>query len=137
MPGGQRRYEIPVTATVADEKEERNAGAHFVQLIPVDESDEDMEVVQTIVEAQDGQYRFEFDTSEITPGDYYLIAGTDMDNDGAFCGPGEACAEYPFTGQLEPIEVTRTMNRQVTLETAFTRPVDTQADPGYRRTNDQ
>lgn len=135
--GGQRGYEIPVTANVADDQEERNAGAHFVQLIPVDEDDENMEVVQKIVEARGGQYRFEFDTSEITPGDYYLTAGTDMDNDGAFCGPGEACAEYPFTGQREPIEVTPTMNLNVTLETAFTRPVDTQADPGYRRINNQ
>lgn len=133
----QRSYEIPVTATIADPRAERNAGAHFVQLIPVDEGNDQLETVQKVVEADNGRYRFEFDTSDIEPGDYYLIAGTDMDNDGAFCGPGEACAEYPYTGQVEAIEVTQAMDLDVTLETAFTRPVDTQADPGYRRINDQ
>ncbi|MEQ6884258.1 S8 family serine peptidase [Salicola sp. Rm-C-2C1-2] len=133
----QRSYEIPVTATIADPLAERNAGAHFVQLTPVDEGNDQLKTIQKVVEAENGRYQFEFDTSDIKPGEYYLIAGTDMDSDGAFCGPGEACAEYPVTGQVEPIEVTQTMDLDVTLETAFTRPVDTQADPGYRRINDQ
>ncbi|PAU76970.1 hypothetical protein CK501_15500 [Halovibrio salipaludis] len=132
-----REFELPVTATLESGEENRNAGAHFVQLIPVDSEDPDMDTRQTLVEAEGGRYRFEFDTSEITPGEYFVIAGTDMDNDGIICGPGEACAEYPFTGQAESIEVTPTMNRDLTLETAFTRPVDTQADPGYRRNNEQ
>ncbi|MGM0434102.1 MAG: S8 family peptidase [Pseudomonadota bacterium] len=135
--GSDRGFSLPVTATLEGEDGNRNAGAHFVQLIPVDDSNEDLEVVQELVEARDGRYSFEFDTSEIEPGSYYLKAGTDMDNDGAFCGPGEACAEYLSEGRLRKIEVTRTMDLDVTLETAFTRPVDTQADPGYRRANDQ
>ncbi|MFO7788420.1 MAG: S8 family serine peptidase [Halospina sp.] len=135
--GSDRGFSLPVTATQEGEGDNRNAGAHFVQLIPVDDSNEDLEVVQELVEARDGRYSFEFDTSEIEPGSYYLKAGTDMDNDGAFCGPGEACAEYLSEGRLRKIEVTRTMDLDVTLETAFTRPVDTQADPGYRRANDQ
>ncbi|WP_143512662.1 hypothetical protein [Vreelandella utahensis] len=53
------------------------------------------------------------------------------------CGPGEACAEYLSEGRPREIEVTRTMNLDVTLETAFTRPVDTQVDTGYRRVIDQ
>lgn len=135
--GKDRAFSLPVTATLESGEENRNAGAHFVQLIPVDDSNDKMEVVQRLVEANEGLYRFEFDTSDIEPGRYHLIAGTDMDNDGAFCGPGEACAEYLSEGRLREVEVTRTMNLSVTLETAFTRPVDTQVDPGYRRVNDQ
>ena len=135
--GSDRGFSLPVTATLEGKGDNRNAGAHFVQLIPVDDSNQDLDVVQELVEARDGRYSFDFDTSEIEPGRYYLVAGTDMDNDGAFCGPGEACAEYLSEGRPREIEVTPTMNLDVTLETAFTRPVDTQADPGYRRTNDQ
>ena len=135
--GGDRAFDLPVTATLDTGDEGRNAGAHFVQLIPVDDSNPDQEVVQTLVEASEGRYSFRFDTSDIEPGQYHLIAGTDMDNDGAFCGPAEACAEYLSGGSLREIEVTPTMNESVTLETAFTRPVDTQADPGYRRIHNQ
>ncbi|XOZ35007.1 S8 family peptidase [Halomonadaceae bacterium KBTZ08] len=133
----QRSFQLPVTATLEADARARNAGVHFVQLIPRDPSQPGMEVQQTMAEAENGQYRFSFDTSDIEPGEYLLIAGSDMDNDGAFCGPGEACAEFPFTGQAEPITVTQAMNREVELETAFTRPVDTQVDPGYRRVTDQ
>ena len=96
--------------------------------------------VQTLVEARNGEYRFRFDTSEMEPGEYLLIAGSDLDNDGAFCGPGEACAEFPVTGQPQPIEITRTMSRTVELETAFTRPIDSQRGGvmpvgGYPRLN--
>lgn len=135
--GEDRAFSLPVTATLESGEENRNAGAHFVQLIPVDDSNDRVEVVQKLVEANEGRYQFEFNTSDIEPGRYHLIAGTDMDNDGAFCGPGEACAEYLSEGRLREVEVTRTMNLSVTLETAFTRPVDTQADPGYRRINNQ
>lgn len=131
--GDKRAFRLPVTATLNGDGANRDAGAHFVQLIPVGDRDADPEAVQRLVEANDGRYSFQFDTSEIEPGPYYLIAGTDMDNDGAFCGPGEACAEYLSEGRLREVEVTPDMNLSVTLETAFTRPVDTQMDPGYRR----
>lgn len=140
---GNRTYQVPVTATLEAGESERNAGAHFVQLIPADASNDGTvseNTVQTLVEARDGQYRFQFDTKEMEPGKYLLIAGSDLDNDGAFCGPGEACAEFPVTGQPQPIEITRDMSRTVELETAFTRPVDSQRGEimpigGYRRLN--
>jgi|GEM_PF-663575 serine protease len=141
--GETRKYQVPVTATLEANKSDRNAGAHFVQLVPVDAANDGSiseNTVQTLVEARNGEYRFRFDTSEMEPGEYLLIAGSDLDNDGAFCGPGEACAEFPVTGQPQPIEITRTMSRTVELETAFTRPIDSQRGGvmpvgGYPRLN--
>lgn len=143
--GGEARdYQIPVTATLEADEADRNAGAHFVQLIPADAYNDDSvseDTVQTLVEARDGRYEFEFDTSDMEPGKYFLIAGSDLDNDGSFCGPGEACAEFPVTGQPEAIEITEDTARRVELETAFTRPVNSQnrgATPigGYQRLDD-
>ena len=128
-----RDYQIPVTATLEANEADRNAGAHFVQLIPADAINDDSvseETRQTVVEAVDGRYRFEFDVSDIEPGKYFLIAGSDLDNDGSFCGPGEACAEFPVTGQPQAIEITQETSRAVELETAFTRPVDSQNGNG-------
>ncbi|WP_166646000.1 S8 family peptidase [Halospina denitrificans] len=141
--GETREYQIPVTATLEANESDRNAGAHFVQLVPVDAANDGSvseNTVQTLVEARNGQYRFKFDTSEMEPGEYLLIAGSDLDNDGAFCGAGEACAEFPVTGQPRPIEITRNMSRSVELETAFTRPFDSQGGGvvpvgGYPRLN--
>lgn len=124
-----RQYQIPVTATLEANESDRNAGAHFVQLIPADAINDDSiseRTRQTVAEAEDGRYRFEFDVSDIEPGEYFLIAGSDLDNDGSFCGPGEACAEFPVTGQPEAIKITRDTSKTVELETAFTRPVDSQ-----------
>ncbi|MBT7375780.1 MAG: S8 family serine peptidase [Porticoccaceae bacterium] len=52
-----------------------------------------------IVERQDssvassGQYSFAID--EVDPAVYILVTGSDTDNDGYICGPGEACGYWP------------------------------------------
>ncbi|MEJ2033111.1 MAG: S8 family serine peptidase, partial [Deltaproteobacteria bacterium] len=49
-----------------------------------------------------GQYRF---TMEVEPGNYYLVTGSDLDNDQLICTPGEACGAYVHLDQLELVKV--------------------------------
>jgi serine protease len=50
-----------------------------------------------------GQYLFTLDG--VAAGTYFLLAGTDSDNDLLICDPGEACGAYPTVGVSTPIEV--------------------------------
>jgi serine protease len=51
-----------------------------------------------------GSYDFSFDGA--AAGTYYLVAGTDQNNDGKICDPGEACGAYPTMGTPTPVVVT-------------------------------
>lgn len=50
----------------------------------------------------DSNYRI----SDLPFGTYVMTAGTDMNNDGNLCDPGEICGGYPVRGLPEPIEYT-------------------------------
>lgn len=52
---------------------------------------------------QGGHYTYQF--SGVPDGSYYLIGGTDSDNDGYLCDPGEACGGYPTYGHLSTVVV--------------------------------
>ena len=66
--------------------------------------DEDFRTVEELpVLGSVGEYRFRF--SGLEPGEYFIAAGTDNDNDGFICDPGEACGAYPTLGVADPIRV--------------------------------
>ena len=94
-----------------------------------------------MVTARDGSYSFSFD--DIEPGEYFLVAGTDMDNNGFICESGEACAEYPVNGLPEKIVIGEERVTGVTLSTSFRRPtIASMGLPrigfeGYRLKNDE
>lgn len=102
---------IPVVGQIVTDEQAKDAGRHFVLLVnpkPVGDSYET--VAQTAVMAVDGEYSFSFQwddgespqlLNEVPPGDYFLVAGSDLDNDGYICQTGEACAEYPVSGLRE------------------------------------
>jgi serine protease len=48
-----------------------------------------------------GVYEFQF--LSLREGEYYLLAGSDQDNDGYICDSGESCGGYPTLGTLERI----------------------------------
>ncbi|MBU0730685.1 MAG: S8 family serine peptidase [Proteobacteria bacterium] len=48
-------------------------------------------------------YNYSF--SAVPAGTYYVLAGTDSDNDGYLCDPGEACSGYPTVNALTPITI--------------------------------
>jgi serine protease len=55
-----------------------------------------------------GIYQFQF--QNITAGDYYVVAGSDVDNDGQICEVGESCGAYPLRNQTELVTVDRNLS---------------------------
>ncbi|MFO8140287.1 MAG: S8 family peptidase [Marinobacter sp.] len=109
---------VPVSLRLGTSADDRDAGRHYVLLVSADNTRDTIE--QTVVSASDGQYRFAFD--QVEPGEYFLVAGTDVDNNGLICENGEACAEYPVNGLPEKIVVSEEAIGGVRLSTSFRRP---------------
>lgn len=80
---------VPATIQVASEAFDPDAGLHFVLLI---DTATDMVVNQVAVSPQNGEYPFSF--TDVDPGTYEIIAGTDFDNDLFICDGGESCGVY-------------------------------------------
>ena len=132
--GVARTLDIPVVAQVLSDEFARTAGTHFVLLVNTTPNDQGFyeAEAQIAVEVDKGSYEFRFERddgvepkemSEIAPGSYYLVAGSDIDGDGIICQPGEACAEYPVSGLREVITIEPGQGlKEVSMTTAFTRP---------------
>lgn len=64
--------------------------------------DSDLIIQETYAKVDDsGNTHFSF--RQVPQGNYYVISGTDIDNDGYICQLGEACAVYPPSNQISPI----------------------------------
>lgn len=50
---------------------------------------------------------YPFALSNVPSGTYFLVAGTDSDNDDLICDEGEACGAYPTIGVPTPIDATQ------------------------------
>ncbi|KAA1176436.1 S8 family serine peptidase [Marinobacter salinexigens] len=136
-----RSLDIPVVGQTVSDLQARNAGRHFVLLVnPEPTADGFYEsVAQTSSVAEDGLYTFSFIPddgvsptliNEVPPGNYILVAGTDLDNDGLICHAGEACAEYPVAGLRE--EITIEEGQPITgirMTTSYTRPTISASSP--------
>lgn len=72
-----------------------DAGLQWVILLDSDNFDT---IDTTTAEYSNGSYHYQF--SDVKPGDYVVIAGTDSDNDQVLCDAGEACGGYPVLSQL-------------------------------------
>ncbi|MCD1628971.1 S8 family serine peptidase [Marinobacter shengliensis] len=130
----QRSLRIPVIAQLISDEQARNAGTHFVLLVDTTPDDDGFywAEAQVAVEASNGSYGFRFESwdgeeprrlNEVSPGDYFLVAGTDIDGDGIICQPGEACAEYPISGLREVITIEEGQSlSDLRMTTSFTRP---------------
>ncbi|MCG8592035.1 MAG: S8 family serine peptidase [Proteobacteria bacterium] len=81
-----------------------DAGYHFVTLVNPATSGV---VYEVGVAVSNGTYSFEF--TDVSPGSYFLVAGTDADNDGFLCDAGEACGVYPT--RAAPIVINVSGNR--------------------------
>ncbi|MFN4263391.1 MAG: S8 family serine peptidase [Thioalkalivibrionaceae bacterium] len=92
------RVEARVAATSI---EDDTVGRLYVHLV-----DDNDEVIDSIgIAGGKSEYPFQF--TRVPPGSYRLIAGTDMDNDGMICDPGEACGAWPTLGLIERLSVDR------------------------------
>ena len=135
-----RSLDIPVVAQVLSDEFARTAGVHFVLLVNTTPVDGFYEAeAQLAVEPENGHYTFRFESddgvapkrlSEVSPGSYYLVAGTDIDGDGIICQPGEACAEYPIAGLREIITIEEGQSlEEVIMTTSFSRPTISASTP--------
>ncbi|WP_191965195.1 S8 family serine peptidase [Marinobacter halotolerans] len=140
--GMSKTLNIPVIGQRITDQQARDAGRHFVLLVepePDPVSNEFITVGQAVATVDQGRYQFEFVPddgqepqflNEIPPGDYILVAGTDLDNDGLICHSGEACAEYPVSGLRQTISVQE--NQPVTgltMTTSYSRPTLSASSP--------
>ncbi|MBW4933929.1 S8 family serine peptidase [Marinobacter sp. F4206] len=132
--------EIPVVGQQVTDQQARDAGRHFVLLVdPEPEGGFYTTVAQTNVVAENGRYRFSFvpddgqepkQLNEVPPGNYILVAGTDLDNDALICHAGEACAEYPVAGLREEITVSAGEAIDgIRMTTSYSRPSISAASP--------
>ncbi|WP_100644666.1 S8 family peptidase [Alteromonas facilis] len=91
-----------VYLTVPIKEVNRDPGLHYILLIDAN-TFETAAYVRAIT--QDGQYQFLFES--IPKGDYYILAGTDSDNDFFVCDKGETCGGFPSRERLSVISVDR------------------------------
>ncbi|WP_316933356.1 S8 family serine peptidase [Marinobacter sp. AL4B] len=151
-----KQLRIPVIGQLITDEKARNAGKHFVLLVGTEPNEQGVYLAEAQVTAtvQDGEYSFQFEAddgeeprelNEVAPGDYYLVAGTDIDGDGFICQSGEACAEYPVSGLREVVTVQSGQSiSDLRMTTGFSRPTISAASPdvlprpafkGYRLMN--
>jgi serine protease len=99
-----------------------NAGRHYILLL-----DSNFNVVnQTAANAVNGQYAYSF--GGVRAGDYFVVAGSDANNDGFICDAGEACGAYPTLDQPSGITVGPTATAN--FFTGFESAVSGQASAG-------
>src|SRR5690554_4718594 len=132
---------IPLIVQLISDSQARNAGRHFVLLVDTEPNEDGLYMArsQLTVTAENGEYAFRFvaddgeeprQLQEVEPGDYYLVAGSDLDGDGIICQPGEACAEYPIAGMREIITIREGQSlSDLRLTTSFSRPTISAASP--------
>ena len=91
-----------------------NAGFQYIVLIdPLTKATVDTLTATNV----QGVYTYSF--AGVKPGDYYILAGTDSDNDGLICETGEACGGYPTVDLLQVLTVTDANRDDLDFTTGF------------------
>ena len=93
--GGNRT--VPVTVEVKNPG--GNAGTAYVI---VAEPDTLAPIAQVMTDAAQG---YDYRTPELPGGSYIVLAGTDRDDDGLICDPGEACGVWRTIDSRQPVDV--------------------------------
>ena len=84
---------------MADGTGTADAGYQYVLLLS-DIGTVGTEQVELLARGEEVEYGFD----ALDQGSYFVIAGTDMDNDGFICDEAEACGAYPV--ENDPVRVT-------------------------------
>ncbi|MEO8444246.1 MAG: S8 family serine peptidase, partial [Gammaproteobacteria bacterium] len=96
---GNERVEILMEITTSPVV--ANAGRQYVVLVNPPSG----EILRQVpVDARGESVSFNF--SNVTPQQYQLLVGSDMDNDGIICDDGEACGAYPVFGEPTLVQPT-------------------------------
>jgi serine protease len=101
-----------------------DAGYHYILLVdaeslrPIDE---------VALPATNGAYAYAFEN--VPPGNYLIVAGSDLDNDGFICDGGEACGSYPTLDLPTPLSIVDQDVSNADFGTAFQQSIRTGAIP--------
>jgi serine protease len=95
---------VPVIMQVVSQNLSPDVGYQYIILYDADTGGF---IQQQDGNALNGEYDFQFNNVSFLDGQrLYIIAGTDMDNDGFICDNGEACGAYLSLDQLKAITAT-------------------------------
>ncbi|MCU7905979.1 MAG: S8 family peptidase [Candidatus Thiodiazotropha sp. (ex Epidulcina cf. delphinae)] len=100
ITAGSATASVEVIMQVLDASLTGDAGTHYVLLVNNSTS---AALQQFKVEAGGDGANYSF--SQVGPGDYLIIAGSDMDMDGFICDAGESCGAYSTVSQPSVITV--------------------------------
>lgn len=98
----QNSIDVPVLMEVVSVANSGNAGYHYAMLIDAF----DFSLVDLWDgAAQSGRYNYQFNNVSFPAGrEYFVVAGSDLNNDFYICDPGEACGAYFSLGDLSAID---------------------------------
>ncbi|MCT2530930.1 S8 family serine peptidase [SAR92 clade bacterium H921] len=84
---------VSVVFEVRDPSSSDTGNAGVIYIILVDTTSGETSSANIVPAAVNGFYNFSFTD---TPGIYNVVAGSDLNNNGFICDPGEACGVYPL-----------------------------------------
>ena len=90
------RFEVLPAGEIVEE----DAGVMYTLLYNINTSSVEHSTSSLVSE---GAYTFSM--TDVAPGVYILVSGTDIDNDGFICGNGETCAVWPNTAEPDHLIV--------------------------------
>ncbi|MEM6988067.1 MAG: S8 family serine peptidase, partial [Pseudomonadota bacterium] len=91
---------VGVSATVGAVSAAGELGPHYVLLLNPETGETVAEVAAPVASGV-----IPFQLAGVAAGNYYVVAGTDVDNDGFICEDGEACGAYPTINDVELVTV--------------------------------
>jgi len=94
---------IQVSMLVGTINSDGNVGNIFVRLL-----DSDNNNVQQVSPVDGGNGVFSYSFTDVDPGIYHIIGGSDIDNDQLICQLAEACGGYPTLDAQSDVEVINT-----------------------------
>ncbi|AFU99880.1 S8 family serine peptidase [Simiduia agarivorans] len=96
--------EVLVSMTQGVQTSDNGVGVIYLLLLDENFNFFDQAVLYPSVDPGDeGDYIYSF--TQLPSGKFYLVAGTDNDNDLELCDAGEVCGAYPTLGVLTPVQI--------------------------------
>lgn len=92
----------PLLVSLTQGVQTSDQGAGFIYILLLDES---FNLFDQVAMNPDGSGGYSYQFSQLPEGRFYLVAGTDNDNDQFICDAGEICGAYPTRSLLSPVRV--------------------------------
>lgn len=92
---------VNVSTDVGEVVENGTSSQLFVSLVDANTNTQ----VDRVLATQGINNTFDYSFFNVEKGDYFVYAGSDIDNDGEICQAGEVCGGFPITSRVSPITV--------------------------------